>query len=96
MESCDTACQAHGLVCTKQGFENHHSNVDSSEEVLNLIKTLGGEMSAEYCILDNSRASPQFNSVHCLYSNAPDLFECSKLPKPIKDNKQRLCYCQTT
>jgi len=36
--SCDTACKKLDLVCTIEGLKSHNGDVDSSEELLDLIK----------------------------------------------------------
>ena len=93
-ESCDTACHGHSLTCNEKGYEDHYSDVDSSEKVFNLIKKLGGKMLAESCNRANFPAVPVFKSDVCAYSDTTEMFDCSSQPLPIKENKQRLCYCQ--
>ena len=41
-ENCDDACTAQDLECSEEGLKAHNADVDSSEEVLNLVQKLGG------------------------------------------------------
>ena len=93
-ESCDTACQGKGLVCTKEGYKDHHSDVDSSTGLLDLIKELGGTTSDQECELAHFSGLPVFKSDLCAYSNNPDIFDCSKQPHPRGENRRRICYCE--
>jgi len=94
LESCDTACQGHDLVCSKEGYKNHHSDVDSSNSLRDLIEQLGGKLSTQSCNEANFAAVPNFNSDSCAFASKPDLHDCTKVPGPQGAKKQRLCYCQ--
>ena len=48
-ENCDDACNALNLQCSEQEFFRNNGDVDSSTEVLSLIQTLGGTLSATSC-----------------------------------------------
>merc|ERR1711962_547823 len=99
MENCDTVCGKNGLICTEAEFAANNNDVDSSEEVLALIKKLGGKTTAKSCSKGDFPAVPLFNKEGiCMYSNGqrinrPEKFECKRVAGPQEDNKQRLCYC---
>ena len=61
-ESCDTACQGNGLVCTKEGYKNHHTDVGSSAALLDMITKLGGTTSDKSCELAHFSGLPVFKS----------------------------------
>merc|ERR1711962_1472367 len=88
MENCDTVCSKNGLICTEAEFAANNNDVDSSEEVLALIKKLGGETGAKSCSKGDFPAVPLFskNGI-CMYSHG------QRVAGPQEDNKQRLCYC---
>ena len=76
-----------------------NDGVDTSEEVLKLIKKLGGETSAKSCKKGDFPAVPVFNKdSFCMYSDAArkskaSEFDCGRVAGPSKANKQRICYC---
>ena len=99
LENCDTVCDKNGLICTEGEFAANNYDVDSSEEVLALIKELGGETAAKSCSKGDFPAVPLFNKEDiCMYSSGqrikrPEKFDCQRVAGPPEDNKQRLCYC---
>ena len=94
-ESCDTACKGHGLVCSKQGYKNHHSDVNSSNNLRDVIERLGGKLPSKSCNKDNYPYVPSFHSGVCQFATKPDLYDCTLRPESKKGHKkQRLCYCQ--
>ena len=99
LENCDTVCDKNGLICTEGEFAANNYDVDSSEEVLALIKELGGETAAKSCSKGDFLAVPLFNKEDiCMYSSGqrikrPNKFDCQRVAGPPEDNKQRLCYC---
>ena len=93
-ESCDTACEHKGLVCTKEGYKYHHSDVGSSAALLDMIKKLGGTTSDKECELAHFSGLPVFKSNLCAYSDNPDIFDCSKQPHPRGENRKRICFCE--
>ena len=95
-ESCDTACQIHGLACSKQEYEKHYNDVDSSQEVLDLIQKLGGETHTKSCKPEMFATTPAFQFDSCSYPKGPNMFDCSRPLKPGKwlRSRRRLCYCK--
>ena len=99
MENCDTVCAKNGLICTEAEFFANNNDVDSSDEVLALIKNLGGTTAAKSCSKKDFPAVPLFNEKDiCMYSNGlknnrSNKFDCQRVAGPPEDNKQRLCYC---
>ena len=94
-ESCDSACSRKGLICTESEFLLHKNEVDSNEEVRDLINKLGGKTNATSCRMENSkyRAVPLFNHERCTYTTTGDRFRCTNRPGPHAESKQRICYC---
>ena len=91
-EGCE--CEENGLVCTEEGLENHNTEVDTSDEVKDLIQQLGGQTSAHLCdtswgfttdtpVLDT-------NNGQCFTSGQKAEFSCARKPS---SHKKRLCYC---
>jgi len=88
------------LFCNEADLHAHNNEVDSSAELLALIKKAGGAINASECkgnYGENTGVpnfSPQTNL--CFFSSAsrsPSKFDCAKKPWPASKNKQRLCYC---
>ena len=97
MESCDTVCSKNGLSCTETEFANHNHEVDSSQKVITLIKTLGGETLAKSCVSRDYPTVPLFNKEsECMYSEKGGRskpFDCATVAGPPDAMKQRLCFC---
>ena len=99
LESCDSVCRRNDLNCSETEFALHNHEVDSGNEVLNLIKTLGGVTSAKSCASGDYPTVPLFNKESfCMYSEKgrkfrPTTFDCTKVAGPPDQKKQRLCYC---
>merc|ERR1712029_1093375 len=99
-ENCNDACQKRGLVCTVEEMNSHNDDVDSSEELLTLIGSLGEEINTTSCsgAYGNTEDVPNFSKTHnfCLHSSSnKDVFSCSVNAPPASQAKQRLCYCHT-
>jgi len=97
-ESCESACHKKGLICSEADFRLHQTEVDSSDEVLNLIKNLGGSTSATSCESGNFAAVPLFTNANCMYwasITQPSAFSCTRQPGPKEENKRRICYCKS-
>merc|ERR1712100_611004 len=89
VKSCDDACAAQGLFCNEADLHAHNNEVDSSAELLALIKKAGGAINASECkgnYGENTGVpnfSPQTNL--CFFSSAsrsPSKFDCAKKPWP--------------
>ena len=99
-QNCADACSAVGLECSEDGLYAHNADVDSSEEVLNLIRTLGGEITAEDCTgtATNQPGVPLYvpGNDKCTISDAArdsSSFDCGHVPTPVSKGKRRLCWC---
>ena len=99
-QNCADACSALGLECSEDGLYAHNADVDSSEEVLNLILNLGGNITAEACTgtATNNAGGPLYNTEDdkCTISDAsrdPSSFDCAHIPTPVSKGKRRLCWC---
>ena len=99
--SCTDACNKHNLECSEKEFYKHNGDVDSSDEVLNLVEKLGGKTSATWCTdtYGQSPSVPGINPEKCSHS-APKrsilTFECDSTPSPKYEKKQRLCWCNAS
>ena len=101
-ENCIDACTSQNLECSEEQFYQQNSDVDTSSEVLSMIRNLGGTISASSCSHNYGQESdvPNYTSYlnDCFYSNSSrslSTFSCSRLPAPTSNNKQRLCWCHT-
>ena len=101
-ENCIDACTSQNLECTEEQFYLHNSDIDSSSEVINLIRKLGGETSVTSCVDWHGKASdvPVYSASQnsCFYSDytrSLETFDCSRSPNPKSHKKQRLCFCHT-
>ena len=99
MESCDTACQKVGLECTIKGLKDNNGDVDTSAELISLIKRLGGKITASSCSgrygdfadIPNFSESLNFCNIAAVDKTH---FSCSvSAGSPASQRKQRLCYC---
>ena len=98
MESCQSACNKNGLICSEKEFSLHKAEVDSSDKVLNLIEKLGGTTSATSCVSGDYPALPVFNhDTYCMISakGTKSTFDCTTEPGPQVQLKRRICYCHT-
>ncbi len=72
-KNCQDTCQALNMDCSEEEFNLHNEDIDTSEEVINLIRTLGGTISLPYCCSDygTSAGVPNFSSSHnaCFFSD---------------------------
>merc|ERR1711862_672675 len=100
LKSCDTACQEVGLICTVEKMRADNQDVDTSEKLLSLIKSLGEEVNATNCnylYYGSFSDTPLFSKKDnfCIASaQNKDSFSCSVSAKnPPSQEKQRLCYC---
>ena len=96
--SCDLACLALGLACREDELAAHNAEVDSSAEVLALIRRLEASTTATTCSDEWGATSgvPLFwpdGCVHSMSGRDFETFDCSRAPTPAGQEKQRLCYC---
>ena len=99
-KNCDTACKKHGLICSKNELHSHNLEVDSSGELLRLIRQSGGSTAASVCsgAYGSEPDVPVFNAEFCLYSSSSRsiaTFNCSRVSAPEAQQKHRLCYCHS-
>jgi len=96
-ENCNDACAKHGLVCTEKALFEHNVEVESSYQVLALIKRLGGKSNANTCQQEEwtSKAKdvPSFdwNGNYCYApgkKTSIDDVDCGR-----RSGDRRLCYC---
>ena len=108
-QNCDDACESHDLVCSEEELEAHHEDVDSSEEVISLLTDLGISLSATSCKNKETQiskgkgyANPVYGTKKngkkfCTFVDDPSrklaTFNCAQVPLPLKENKQRICWC---
>lgn len=107
-KSCDHACESQGLECVEENLEAHHDEVDSSNEVISLLKDLGISISAEACtnkqdhfLFGKGYTNPVYGKNtndtkdFCFFAGARNStsFNCSQPGLPLEKNKQRICWC---
>ena len=99
LENCDSVCERNNLICSGSQFALHNDDVDTSKEVIKLIKELGGETSSKSCKKGDFPAVPLFSKDSSCFTSVasrksdPSKFDCGKVPGPKSAKKQRLCYC---
>ena len=90
------------MICLESELENHNAEVDSSEEVVELIKKLGGNLTSTTCYENyGSKANtpsfyPNQSSIvanHFCFtsSNQNKTYDCGVSPND--ELKARICYC---
>ena len=100
-QNCVDACSSLNLTCSEEEFHKHNSDIDSSNEVFRLIKTLGGTIKARsWCEghFGSSPGVPAYSATYhdCFYSDPSrtvSTFDCRRLPLPKSHNKRRICWC---
>ena len=99
-QNCHDACQAVNRHCSEEHLYLHNVDVDTSEEVLRLVKTLGGIISATSCSGQYGTAKdvPLYSTSDdfCLLSNKArqlSSFDYKMVPIPLSEKKRRLCWC---
>ena len=99
-QNCHDACQAANRECSEEQLYLHNIDVDTSEEVLTLVQTLGGTISATSCSGQYGTALevPLYSTSNgfCLFSNEArqlSSFDCKMVPIPFSEKKRRLCWC---
>ncbi|CAK0806952.1 unnamed protein product, partial [Prorocentrum cordatum] len=99
---CDSTCESHGLICTEAGLYAHNAEVDSAEEVLDLMKSSNRLDLQTYdgdCLDDYGTEAdiPVVFARGCFRSaenRSFDSFNCSATPvEDPPQMKHRLCYC---
>ena len=96
-ESGDEVCGKNGLACSEDQFHQHASDVETSQGMMKLIKSLRGSTSASSCKPASNAAVPIFWGNECLYSDPrrpKESFKCNAVGGGAKQyGKQRVCYC---
>merc|ERR1711990_89434 len=73
-DNCNDACQKIGLECTGNELKAHNTEVDSSEKLLALLKSLGQEIGVTSCFGTYGRNTdvPLFSKAKkiCLHSSS--------------------------
>ena len=95
---CFSTCMRYGLVCSNEQLQKYNAYVDTSEQIIELIKHLGGTTSAKFCSDQQQSAGfvPAYNNNSCFQSQQErDLstFDCGEVPKPANKNIKRICWC---
>ena len=95
------------MICLESELENHNAEVDSSEEVVELIKKLGGNLTSTTCY-ENYGSKPNTPSFYpdqssnvanhfCFTSsNQNKTYDCGSSPNGAgyqNELKARICYC---
>lgn len=94
--SCDEGCAEVGLGCSESALRARNSEVDSSAEVLALLRRAGGSTSADACEAGSGEDAdaPQWGPGACLRSAARrDAYSCAERPRRRGEGRHRLCYC---
>lgn len=98
-QNCNDACAALSLECSEQELLEKNPAVDSSDELISLIQSLGGRNFTS-CNGRNGMvpSNPSFSATRgtCLFSDSSrDLstVDCGAKPRPPAQKKQRLCWC---
>jgi len=99
--SCTDACSAVGLACSEDLLYARNEAVDSSQEVLDLIRTRGGiTTNITECTgtATSQPGVPLYNPSNdrCTISaasRASSSFDCGHAPTPASAGKRRLCWC---
>ena len=96
--SCDTVCEAHGLVCSDAELEAHNDEVDTVAEVIALLEAADDTISLgeEDCDAADTKNAPYYGAEppECrarLDFNETVRFKCHSVPSNA--NKRRLCFC---
>lgn len=102
-KSCDEGCEALGLVCTEEQLLAHNGDVDTSEEVLRMIRDVAGgtgDADVQLGICDPQWGEaddvPNWSAGGCHQSSssrALSTFNCAVAPRGGWQAKHRLCYC---
>ena len=108
-ENCNAVCNRKGLICTEQDQIQHNSEVDSCDELKDLIDDMNHadhddgpisdyDLELKECEPDygSSPDVPNCSDDHCYVSSSSrnvTSFDCAQEPLPLSDNKRRLCYC---
>ena len=108
MTSCTKACEEKEMFCRNSELQKHNFEVDSNDEVLELIKKLqpnfklnGTTIHDAVCKHNYGKDSVDtpclsITNGFCLTSSSDKgkIFDCSNtIPTPASQNKARLCYC---
>ena len=98
--NCKQACKDEGLICLESELESHNGEVDSSEEVVKLIKKLGGKLTKTTCntCCGSGANKPRFapNNPNCYTSAAQNkTYDCGAMPDSVnmEIKRARICYC---
>ena len=80
------------MICLESELENHNAEVDSSEEVVELIKKLGGNLTSTTCYegYGSNVNTPCFYPNNCYTSsNQNKTYDCGA----SSEVNSRICYC---
>ena len=101
-KNCDDVCTGHNLQCSEEELYRHNEDVASSEDLRNLIQTLGGSLLATSCGGQYGTAAdiPNFSTSKdtCFFSDPTRelwTFNCARNPTPENQRKRRLCWCHS-
>jgi len=99
-QSCDEGCGVLGLICTEEQLLAHNADVDTSEEVVELVTRLAGGtwLWSSMCTLHWAEEDdvPNWSAGVCHPSSstrALSTFNCAARPRGGWLPKHRLCYC---
>ena len=99
--SCTQTCENNGLVCLESELENHNEEVDTSEELVELIQKLGGNLSTNTCNENYGSQpntpcfSPSYQKYCYASSKQNKAYDCDAMPDMTvtAQKKARVCYC---
>jgi len=102
-QNCHEACQKHNLQCTDDELRAHNEDVNTSDKVIKLIKSLGQQITMTECKIGfgikavplfSTRTNNGYKQQFCYAASTyKKTFSCSSVPAPAKENRQRLCWC---
>ena len=104
-DNCINTCKSHSLECTEKHLHERNIDVDSSSELLHMIKKLNVTITATSCSDSYEKYSdePVFSvsdpgNHFCLFTlpKNESEFNCSTVPGVSAQMKQRLCWCHAT
>mmetsp|Transcript_1341 Transcript_1341/g.3595 ORF Transcript_1341/g.3595 Transcript_1341/m.3595 type:complete len:1223 (+) Transcript_1341:127-3795(+) len=92
-QSCAAGCGALGLTCSEGAMQAHLNEVDTSDKVLELIPSVGGNTQDTWCESTFGDYTPAWNGQECFRPPETAVMNCTSAPYPAGQGKHRLCYC---